>query len=88
MDPNMEKVFTTTERQGLKEQFLHHPEDFMGVNLLTLLAMLSSGAMIFGGVVPYIPQYYEIFKTRNASGFSLNVCLALLLANILRIFFW
>ena len=71
----------------MKNSFFH-PEDFMQINLLTILTMISSGAMIFGGVVPYIPQYYEIFKTRNAAGFSLNVCLALLLANILRIFFW
>lgn len=92
MDPNLDALnlenVLTTPRQGLKDQLFHHPEDFMGINLLTIFAMLSSGAMIFGGVVPYIPQYYEIFKTRNASGFSLNVCLALLLANILRIFFW
>ena len=87
MASTLASTFTTT-RRGIKEQLLHHPEDFMGINLLTLLTMLSSGAMIFGGVVPYIPQYYEIFKTKNASGFSLNVCLALLLANILRIFFW
>jgi hypothetical protein len=87
MESDLKKLSTTTG-QGLKEQLFHHPEDFMGVNLLTIFTMLSSGAMIFGGVVPYIPQYYEIFKTRNASGFSLNVCLALLLANILRIYFW
>ncbi|GBM70021.1 PQ-loop repeat-containing protein 1, partial [Araneus ventricosus] len=48
----------------------------------------SSGAMIFGGVVPYIPQYREIKKTDNADGFSTYVCLVLLIANTLRIIFW
>jgi uncharacterized protein with PQ loop repeat len=44
--------------------------------------------MIFGGVVPYIPQYLEIARTKNAEGFSLFVCLTLLIANTLRILFW
>ncbi|KAK3570374.1 hypothetical protein QTP86_019248, partial [Hemibagrus guttatus] len=37
---------------------------------------------------PYIPQYQEIQKTSNTEGFSTRVCLVLLIANILRIFFW
>nr|CAD7413908.1 unnamed protein product [Timema poppensis] len=36
-----------------------------------------AAAMIFGGMVPYIPQYREIKRTENADGFSLFVCLAL-----------
>ncbi|XP_075525762.1 solute carrier family 66 member 2 isoform X2 [Dermacentor variabilis] len=48
----------------------------------------ASAAIIFGGVVPYIPQYREIKKTRNADGFSTWVCFALLVANTLRILFW
>lgn len=48
----------------------------------------ASAAIIFGGVVPYIPQYREIRKTKNADGFSTWVCLALLVANTLRILFW
>ncbi|XP_022698457.1 PQ-loop repeat-containing protein 1-like isoform X3 [Varroa jacobsoni] len=32
--------------------------------------------------------YREILRTKNADGFSTFVCLALLVANILRIFFW
>ncbi|KAM4614541.1 solute carrier family 66 member 2-like [Discoglossus pictus] len=48
----------------------------------------ASCLMIFGGVVPYIPQYQEIKRTSNADGFSTWVCLVLLVANILRIFFW
>ena len=53
--------------------------------------VVSFGAtqmMIFGGVVPYIPQYLEIKRTKNADGFSTFVCLTLLVANTLRILFW
>ena len=48
---------------------------------------IAAGAMIFGGVVPYIPQYRDIRRTQNAEGFSTYVCLVLLVANILRILF-
>jgi len=54
----------------------------------SVVSGVASLAMIFGGVVPYIPQYNEIKKSGNADGFSLYVCLALLTANILRILFW
>lgn len=53
-----------------------------------LVAFISACVMIFGGVVPYIPQYQIIKRSRNASGFSTFVCLSLLIANILRILFW
>ncbi|CAM4581034.1 unnamed protein product [Leuciscus chuanchicus] len=54
----------------------------------TLLSWLASGVLVFGGAVPYVPQYQEIQRTNNAEGFSTRVCLVLLVANILRIFFW
>lgn len=54
----------------------------------TLLSWLASYVMVFGGAVPYIPQYQEIQRTNNVEGFSTRVCLVLLIANILRIFFW
>ncbi|CAD6186478.1 unnamed protein product [Caenorhabditis auriculariae] len=44
--------------------------------------------IIIGGAIPYVFQYVEIHHRRNASGFSLFVCLALCVANILRILFW
>ena len=53
-----------------------------------LVTWVAIGAMIFGGIVPYIPQYRKIRKTRDSEGFSVYVCLVLLIANILRIFFW
>ena len=45
-------------------------------------------AMVFGGVVPYIPQYIQIKSKQTTQGFSQYVCLALLMANTLRIIFW
>ncbi|KAK7151925.1 hypothetical protein R3I94_008306 [Phoxinus phoxinus] len=54
----------------------------------TLLSWVASGVLVFGGAVPYVPQYQEIQRTNNAEGFSTRVCLVLLIANILRIFFW
>ena len=45
-------------------------------------------AMMIGGVIPYVPQYIAIRSSGNTKGFSLYVCLALIVANILRILFW
>lgn len=53
----------------------------------SLVSWVAAGAMVFGGVVPYIPQYREIRRTQRAEGFSTYVCLVLLVANILRILF-
>ena len=52
------------------------------------LMNIYSGAMIFGGVVPYIPQYRDIARSQNIDGFSPMVCFVLLMANTLRILFW
>uniref|UniRef100_A0A671UZC9 Solute carrier family 66 member 2 n=1 Tax=Sparus aurata TaxID=8175 RepID=A0A671UZC9_SPAAU len=54
----------------------------------TLLSWLASCVMVFGGALPYVPQYQEIQRSSNSDGFSTRVCLVLLIANILRIFFW
>lgn len=69
------------------------PEEYVeeisgSVLLLQVVGASSACAMVFGGVVPFVPQYYEIKKTNNSDGFSLYVCLTLLVANILRILFW
>jgi hypothetical protein len=63
-------------------------EEVSDISVMKLIKWISAGAMIFGGVVPYIPQYREIKRTEDAEGFSLFVCLALLVANTLRILFW
>ena len=57
-------------------------------SLSYVISFIASGFMIFGGIVPYVPQYRIIQRSRNATGFSNLVCLALLVANILRILFW
>ncbi|KER24360.1 hypothetical protein T265_07962 [Opisthorchis viverrini] len=43
---------------------------------------------IFGGIVPYVPQYMEIRRLHSIKGFSTYVCLTLLIANLLRVCFW
>ena len=53
-----------------------------------LVIWICVGSMVLGGVVPYIPQYRKIRRTRSAEGFSTYVCFVLLVANILRILFW
>ena len=55
---------------------------------VNIISSFSELAMIFGGIVPYIPQYLSIKRSGNTKGFSLYVCLALIVANTLRILFW
>lgn len=61
---------------------------FPSLDVSTIVACIASLAMIFGGVVPYIPQYLDIRSSESTEGFSTFVCLALLIANTLRILFW
>lgn len=58
------------------------------IDFHSVTSFLASTAMIFGGIIPYIPQYIEIHRTQNSSGFSTYVCLNLIAANVLRIIFW
>jgi len=53
-----------------------------------LVTVGSELAMVFGGVMPYIPQYLQIQSKQTTQGFSMFVCLALLMANTLRIIFF
>jgi uncharacterized protein with PQ loop repeat len=68
----------------------HKPENMSDVRRMSLafLRLLAQLFIIFGGVIPYIPQYLMIKRKQNAEGFSNYVCLTLLVANILRIEFW
>lgn len=63
-------------------------ENYEDITFANVAGWIASGAMIFGGVVPYIPQYRQIKNKEDPEGFSLYVCLALLIANTLRILFW
>jgi uncharacterized protein with PQ loop repeat len=64
--------------------------DLVPINDLVALMLsgLAATFMIIGGAIPYVPQYIDINRTKSAEGFSLHVCLALCVANILRILFW
>ncbi|XP_017304542.1 PQ-loop repeat-containing protein 1, partial [Diaphorina citri] len=57
------------------------------ITLAKVVKWVCATIMIFGGVIPYIPQYREIYIKEDAEGFSMYVCLALLIANTLRILF-
>lgn len=63
-------------------------EEAGDITIRKVTRWFCSTIMIFGGVIPYIPQYREIYIKQDAEGFSLYVCLALLVANTLRILFW
>lgn len=63
-------------------------EEVRDITIRKVARWFCSTIMIFGGVIPYIPQYREIYIKQDAEGFSLYVCLALLVANTLRILFW
>lgn len=54
----------------------------------SFVSTLLSAGIIFGGVIPYVPQYLEIRRGVNPSGFSLYTCLVLIIAYVLRIAFW
>ena len=60
----------------------------LNISVQDVVSTIAAGAMVFGGVVPYIPQYRTIRRTLSCDGFSTLVCFVLLVANILRVFFW
>lgn len=64
-----------------------HSEELVKI-AVQLVTWICVGSMMFGGLVPYIPQYRSISRTRDADGFSTFVCLVLLISNLLRILFW
>jgi hypothetical protein len=53
-----------------------------------LVSVVMDVAMVFAPLIGYVDQYRQIVKARDSSGFSKMVSLVLLLANILRIYFW
>lgn len=62
--------------------------DELNLRVSHLVSGAAASAMVIGGVIPYLPQYRQIKQTQDADGFSLLVCLTLLVANTLRILFW
>ncbi|KAI7886433.1 hypothetical protein K492DRAFT_68465 [Lichtheimia hyalospora FSU 10163] len=47
-----------------------------------------SVAMVLGPIVGYIDQYFIIRRKQSSAGFNSMTCAVLLIANILRVFFW
>ncbi|VDO18584.1 unnamed protein product [Heligmosomoides polygyrus] len=64
------------------------PWDRLSVLIVLGVTWFFKFFIVVGGSIPYVFQYAEIHHRRNAQGFSLFVCLALCVANILRILFW
>lgn len=58
-------------------------------DLVTLVFVHSCDlGMIFGPCLGYMIQSWKLHREQNAEGFSPYVCLILLIANILRVFWW
>ena len=55
---------------------------------MTIINELASVGMAVGPPLVYLDQYISIVRRRDSTGFSLDVCGVLIVANILRIFFW
>jgi len=60
----------------------------MGTYVSSLFVTGLNGFMVIGPILGYIPQYRVINETHRSEGFSTLVSLVLLVANILRVFFW
>jgi uncharacterized protein with PQ loop repeat len=89
----LEQVDPALEMENLEHAVTEMSEaasnlDYWSGLLVQLLTFGSEMAMVFGGVMPYVPQYLQIQAKQTTQGFSLYVCLALLMANTLRIIFW
>lgn len=54
----------------------------------TALKLLGSAMMLVGPVIPYLLQLFQMRKENRSDGFSSWTCLVLLVANILRVWFW
>lgn len=86
-DPKLSQVVMTTVGAIVVD-----PATQSGITLpewlVAMVGFVSACAMVFGGVVPFIPQYIMIRRSRSFEGFNTMLCLNLMMANILRIMFW
>ncbi|CAF3034263.1 unnamed protein product [Rotaria socialis] len=85
-----DNLTTTALNETANDTQIHRPIPISSfrIFIMRILEACAILFMIFGGVIPYIPQYLVIKRTKNAEGFSNYVCLTLLVANIIRIEFW
>jgi chromate transport protein ChrA len=56
--------------------------------IIISLSIHHTAFMATSPLVPYVAQYIEMNRNKTSEGFSTYVCLILLAANILRVFFW
>ena len=56
--------------------------------ITTLTQNLSDFLMIFSPIIGYLAQGIKFQRTHSSEGFSKYMCLLLIFANLLRIFFW
>ncbi|RUS12964.1 hypothetical protein BC937DRAFT_86595 [Endogone sp. FLAS-F59071] len=56
--------------------------------LVTVATIIFQVLMVVGPVTGYVDQYLVVSRTKSSRGFSIETCGVLLIANIIRIFFW
>lgn len=44
--------------------------------------------LIFGQILPYLPQFHYMIRTKDSSGFSTAVPMVIISASLLRLLFW
>jgi PQ loop repeat len=72
---------------SLEQQELEAFFSYLPLPALIMSAVVDA-AMVFAPVLGYIPQYRDMARNRSAAGFSPLVSLILLVASVLRTFFW
>jgi hypothetical protein len=60
----------------------------LGPKMSLIGQLLFDTFMAVSPLFPYVAQYKEMHEAKSSGGFSTYVCLILLVANILRVFFW
>ncbi|WVR09058.1 hypothetical protein IAU60_006119 [Kwoniella sp. DSM 27419] len=55
---------------------------------MTIIGTLAGIGMAVGPPLIYADQAYSIVKKKDSSGFSTDVCGVVIIANIIRVFFW
>ena len=48
----------------------------------------AHSVLILGQIVPYVPQFHHMMKTKDSSGFSTAVPMVIISASLLRLLFW
>lgn len=55
---------------------------------MTVIAVLAGIGMAVGPPGAYVDQFLSILRNRDSTGFSIDICAVLIIANITRIFYW